>query len=62
MADKKVPKSSKIFFCKICDYNTSRKSQYERHLTTDKHKYLQNTDEKVQKVQLDNFECEYGKV
>ena len=33
-----VPKSSNNFTCKICDYNTSRKSQFERHLTTTKHK------------------------
>jgi len=32
-----VPKSSSYFECKICDYNTSRKSQYTRHLATDKH-------------------------
>ena len=30
-------KSSKIFNCKICDYNTSRQSQYYRHLSTPKH-------------------------
>ena len=33
-----VPKSSEKFKCNLCDYNTSRKSQYLRHLTTDKHK------------------------
>jgi hypothetical protein len=32
-----VPKSSENFNCKCCDYNTSRKSQYERHLSTSKH-------------------------
>ncbi len=26
-----------IFCCKICDYNTSRRSQYDRHLLTVKH-------------------------
>ena len=34
----KVPKSSKIFRCEICDYSSVRKSQYERHLLTKKHK------------------------
>ena len=34
---KKLPKSSDNFYCELCDYSTSRKSQYERHLTTDKH-------------------------
>jgi hypothetical protein len=31
-------KSSKKFHCDICDYNTSRKSQWERHILTGKHK------------------------
>ena len=41
--------SSEKFHCTICDYYTSRKSQYDRHLATDKHKILQNpTQEKFQ--------------
>jgi hypothetical protein len=32
-----VQKSSKIFICELCNYNTSRFSQYERHITTAKH-------------------------
>jgi len=32
-----VPKSSEFFNCKNCDYNTSRKSQYDRHMSTSKH-------------------------
>ena len=35
-------KSSDIFLCKTCDYSTSRKSQYERHLLTSKHFLKQN--------------------
>ncbi len=37
-----VPKSSKLLYCKLCDYKTCRKSQYERHLLTDKHKKHEN--------------------
>ena len=37
LATKKVPKVPATFFCKTCDYTTSRKSQYDRHLTTPKH-------------------------
>ena len=37
-----VPESSDIFVCEYCDYNTSRKSQYDRHLSTDKHKKREN--------------------
>jgi hypothetical protein len=32
-----VPKSSNNFYCSVCDYYTSRKSQYERHTSTLKH-------------------------
>jgi len=32
-----VLKSSGKFSCKICDYNTSRRSQYDRHNSTAKH-------------------------
>ena len=32
-----VQKSSKKFVCTCCDYSTSRKSQYSRHLLTAKH-------------------------
>jgi hypothetical protein len=31
-------KSSEKFSCELCDYNTSRKSQWDRHILTAKHK------------------------
>jgi len=55
------------YICKCCDYNTSRKSQYDRHLTTLKHKIRTNTnfdeDKKFQKVPDDNkeYNCQCGK-
>ena len=42
MIQKSSEKSSKIYECKVCDYTTSRKSQFERHLSTLKHKNRQN--------------------
>jgi hypothetical protein len=33
-----VPEKVHKFKCDLCDYSTSRHSQYERHLSTDKHK------------------------
>ena len=54
--DKKVPKSSDIHICESCDYSTSRKSQYDRHLLTAKHKktakYPKNVDNLVQNVDI----------
>ena len=58
MADKKVPKSSNIFYCNICNFNSIRKSQYDRHLMTRKHKILTNTYKKVPKSS--EYECKCG--
>jgi hypothetical protein len=38
LGDKKPAKICSKFSCKICDYNTSKKSSYTDHLSTDKHK------------------------
>ena len=58
MANILVPKSSKIFDCKYCHYNTSRKSQYDRHMLTSKHLNTKNrlttTNDLVPKVPLYN--------
>ena len=41
-----VPKGSKIYTCEQCDYKSSRYSQYERHLLTQKHQiYCFETNE-----------------
>jgi len=42
-----VPKSSENFYCELCDYSTCRKSQYDRHLSTDKHKNRENDSKMV---------------
>lgn len=56
---KKVPK----FFCENCNYSTERKSQYDRHLLTAKHRNTyntyKNTDKKVPNSSKP-FSCECG--
>jgi hypothetical protein len=47
MSTKIVQKKVGDFFCLVCDYNTCRKSQYERHLTTAKHISLTKSSESV---------------
>ena len=42
--------SSKKFRCENCDYDTCRKSQYDRHLSTDKHHRRLSTTSGLQKV------------
>jgi hypothetical protein len=44
---KKVPTSSGWFNCELCDYSTCRKSQYQRHLSTDKHKKIVNDSKMI---------------
>jgi len=58
---KKVPKSSATFFCEKCNYTTSRKSQYNRHLMTAKHKILINPNEKSS-ASYTEYECECGRI
>ena len=55
-----VPESSDNFVCEKCNYITSRKSQFERHISTYKHKNTTNTTNLVQKSS-NNFVCECGK-
>jgi hypothetical protein len=60
---KKVPKGSDFYQCELCDYNTSRKSQLTRHLSTDKHKKAKmvvNDSKKVPKSSI--FSCHCGKI
>lgn len=59
MLTKKVPKSSKNYECKMCAYNTVRKSQFARHLLTAKHCQLTSLTEKVPKSSNSDFMCEY---
>ena len=44
----KLQKVATDFNCKICDYSTCRKSQYDKHILTAKHKKLTNADNLVQ--------------
>ena len=43
-------KSQPEFYCKICDYQCSRKTDYEKHLLTRKHEMKQNETKKSSKV------------
>lgn len=61
MATFLVPKSSKIFCCENCNYTTSRKSQYDRHLTTRKHILSTNGNIFSSKSSAASFQCECGK-
>ncbi len=75
-SDQKNPKKPQKYFCEICDFKSSNKKDFARHILTDKHKNLQNmmnsdqimtnSDQKTPKnpkIELDEYKyiCECGK-
>jgi hypothetical protein len=54
-------KSSYKYTCNFCDYSTCRKSQYDRHLLTAKHRKIVNDSENSSKPKDDIYECVCGK-
>ena len=50
---KKTTKNENEYYCEICDFFTSKKTDYTRHLSTDKHKNNEKNDflSKNQKTQ-----------
>lgn len=48
------------YSCETCNYYTSRKSQYDRHLLTTKHIQMTNNDEIVQHCSM-KYTCHCGK-
>ena len=65
MFTQKSLKSPFAFSCEKCDYHTSKKSDYNKHILTSKHqnttKILTNTDTNATNVAGNVFTCECGK-
>ena len=63
--DKKMPKNAEIFYCNICDFKCSKKSNYTKHTLTSKHikndKMMTNYDNKMPKNAA-SFICDCGKI
>ena len=54
----------KIFVCEVCDYTCSKKSNYERHILTDRHKRIQlkyKNDTKNEQIEQNTYICNCGK-
>ena len=55
---------AKVLYCSSCDYNTSRKNNYDKHILTYKHKMMTNDDTKLSDIvttKKSNI-CECGKI
>ena len=58
MAQKKTPKNAEKFSCEKCDFTCCKLSEYNRHLTTRKHKMLTNVDNLTEKNATPKFVCD----
>ena len=60
--EKKPQKNPKKFYCEKCDFSSNNKKDFNRHLSTTKHK-MDNMDNTVDKLKNPNrsFECICGK-
>ena len=61
MLTKKMPKNAEKFSCEKCHFSCSKKSNYDKHLLTRKHKMLINVNEKMPKNAARLYECDCGK-
>jgi len=66
---KSSQKVAQNFYCEICDYITSKKTNYDKHIITPKHQRMtedyiggQKVAKSSQKVASHTFECECGKI
>ena len=64
LGNQKLQKSCTNYYCNICDYNTSRKSSYDKHVLSLKHLKTENGNEmetksckKLQKICYTSYTC-----
>ena len=61
MTDKKMPKNAEKYYCEKCDFGCSKKSNFDKHLSTRKHKILTNTYKKnIENMNEKLFICDCG--
>ena len=58
--NKKAPKNAQKFFCEKCNFKCSKKSDWDRHISTRKHKLITNGKEITPKNA--EFICDCGKI
>jgi len=65
MTIQKNPKNPLIWECECCDYNTSNKKDYNKHLNTKKHKKVSGTicivKDSPKSPKIKKYSCECGK-
>jgi len=61
MEDKKSPKIAKEKYCDVCNYKCCKKSDYDKHILTAKHKRMTKYGQLLAKITNTNFVCYCGK-
>ena len=63
MDNEKTPKNAEKYYCKNCNFRCSKKSDYNRHLSTLKHRRITMDNEKTPKnaAAFNGFVCGCGK-
>ncbi len=61
MPNAKNAKNAKLYNCELCDFNCSKKSNFDKHLSTDKHKILTNPNGENANPTAEDFICLCGK-
>ena len=61
MLTKKTKKNEINYICESCNYITCKKTDFNRHILTDKHKMLTHVDNKNEKNENIKFTCICGK-
>ena len=69
MSTRKSPKVAKVFYCEKCDYTTSKKGDWNKHILTAKHKNQQlstscqqEKTKKSPKKIIHEYVCDCGKI
>ena len=64
MVTNKTPKNAENFHCELCDFKCSKLSEWNRHISTAKHKMVTNGDkngDKKRQKTPEHLTCECGK-
>ena len=60
MTTEKTPNENLVFMCKICEFSSHKYSDFERHMSTNKHTINSNSLNIVNKRVL-HYKCDCGK-
>ena len=53
------PKKPMIFSCDVCDFSSSNKKDYNRHIQTKKHIFNVSQCFSIEKTQKNPYECNF---